>query len=156
MPKIDGVEVLETNIQNGSDIPFIMISGHGDVNTAVECIKKGAFDYISKPPDLNRLLTTIRNALNNKNLKAENKILRKKVTARYEMIGESQTIKKVKEIINKIAETDARVLILGENGTGKKLVAHAIHQKSKRHKIGKSLNYTFLKFRNFIVYKTLR
>jgi len=135
MPKIDGVEVLQTNMENGFDVPFVMISGHGDVNTAVECIKKGAFDYISKPPDLNRLLTTIRNALNTKNLKTENKILRKKISSKYQMIGESDKIKKVKEIIEKIANTDARVLITGENGTGKELVAHAIHQKSKRHKI---------------------
>lgn len=135
MPKIDGVEVLQKNIENGIDVPFVMISGHGDVNTAVECIKKGAFDYISKPPDLNRLLTTIRNALNTKNLKTENKILRKKINSKYQMIGDSDKIKKVKAIIEKIADTDARVLITGENGTGKELVAHAIHQKSKRHKI---------------------
>tara|TARA_B100000945_G_scaffold314846_1_gene313040 strand:- start:7648 stop:8805 length:1158 start_codon:yes stop_codon:yes gene_type:complete len=135
MPKIDGVEVLQKNIENGIDVPFVMISGHGDVNTAVECIKKGAFDYISKPPDLNRLLTTIRNALNTKNLKTENKILRKKINSKYQMIGDSDKIKKVKAIIDKIADTDARVLITGENGTGKELVAHAIHQKSKRHKI---------------------
>tara|TARA_B100000579_G_scaffold54192_2_gene38010 strand:- start:33173 stop:34330 length:1158 start_codon:yes stop_codon:yes gene_type:complete len=135
MPKIDGVEVLQKNIENGIDVPFVMISGHGDVNTAVECIKKGAFDYISKPPDLNRLLTTIRNALNTKNLKTENKILRKKINSKYQMIGDSDKIKKVKAIIEKIANTDARVLITGENGTGKELVAHAIHQKSKRHKI---------------------
>ena len=135
MPKIDGVEVLQKNMENGIDVPFVMISGHGDVNTAVECIKKGAFDYISKPPDLNRLLTTIRNALNTKNLKTENKILRKKINSKYQMIGDSDKIKKVKAIIEKIADTDARVLITGENGTGKELVAHAIHQKSKRHKI---------------------
>ena len=135
MPKIDGVEVLQKNLENGIDVPFVMISGHGDVNTAVECIKKGAFDYISKPPDLNRLLTTIRNALNTKNLKTENKILRKKINSKYQMIGDSDKIKKVKAIIEKIANTDARVLITGENGTGKELVAHAIHQKSKRHKI---------------------
>ena len=135
MPKIDGVEVLQKNMENGIDVPFVMISGHGDVNTAVECIKKGAFDYISKPPDLNRLLTTIRNALNTKNLKTENKILRKKINSKYQMIGDSDKIKKVKAIIEKIADSDARVLITGENGTGKELVAHAIHQKSKRHKI---------------------
>tara|TARA_Y100000994_G_C15700865_1_gene445000 strand:- start:3310 stop:4470 length:1161 start_codon:yes stop_codon:yes gene_type:complete len=135
MPNIDGIEVLDQSIQNGIDTPFIMISGHGDVETAVECIKKGAFDYISKPPDLNRLLTTIRNGLNNKNLKTENKILRKKVNNKYRIIGESDEINQVHNIINKIAGTDARVLISGENGTGKELVAHAIHQTSNRNKI---------------------
>jgi len=126
---------LEKTMEENNEIPFIMISGHGDLDTAVECIKKGAFDYISKPPDLNRLLTTIRNALNNKILKTENKILRKKIDSKYEMIGESKEIKKVKSVIEKISETDARVLITGENGTGKELVAHAIHQNSKRKKI---------------------
>ncbi len=135
MPKLDGIEVLETSVKKELDIPFIMISGHGDLDTAIECIKKGAFDYISKPPDLNRLLTTIRNALNNKSLTTENKILKRKINSKHEMIGDSREIGKVKEIINKIAETDARVLIMGENGTGKELVAHAIHQRSTRHKI---------------------
>tara|TARA_Y100001968_G_C19329594_1_gene703580 strand:+ start:59 stop:1216 length:1158 start_codon:yes stop_codon:yes gene_type:complete len=135
MPKLDGLEVLEKSKKEGIETPFVMISGHGDLETAVECIKKGSFDYISKPPDLNRLLTTIRNALNNQNLKTENKILKKKIHSKYEMIGESLEIKKVKEIIQKIAPTDARVLITGENGTGKELVAHAIHQSSKRNKI---------------------
>ena len=135
MPKLDGIEVLDHSIKNGIEIPFIMISGHGDLETAVECIKKGAFDYISKPPDLNRLLTTIRNALSNKNLKTENRILRKKIDSKYKMIGDSKEIKKVKSIIDKISLTDARVLITGENGTGKELVAHAIHQNSKRNKI---------------------
>ncbi len=135
MPKIDGIEVLDQSIQNGVDTPFIMISGHGDLETAVECIKKGAFDYISKPPDLNRLLTTIRNGLNNTNLKTENKILRKKINYKYKIIGDSAEINQVHNIIKKIAGTDARVLITGENGTGKELVAHAIHQTSNRNKI---------------------
>jgi len=135
MPKLDGLEVLEKSKMQGSETPFIMISGHGDLDTAVECIKKGAFDYISKPPDLNRLLTTIRNSLNTQNLKTENKILKKKIDSKYEMIGKSVEIQKVQEIIQKIAATDARVLITGENGTGKELVAHAIHQSSKRQKI---------------------
>ena len=135
MPKLDGVEVLEKSKANNIDTPFVMISGHGDVETAVECIKKGAFDYISKPPDLNRLLTTIRNALNNQILKVENKILKKKIDSKYNMIGESNAIKQVKEIIKKIAPTDARVLITGQNGTGKELVAHAIHQNSNRSNI---------------------
>ena len=135
MPKLDGIEVLENSMSINTEIPFIMISGHGDLDTAVECIKKGAFDYISKPPDLNRLLTTIRNALSNKNLKTENNILRKKIGSKYEMIGESKEIKKVKSVIEKISATNARVLITGQNGTGKELVAHAIHQNSKRNKI---------------------
>ena len=135
MPKLDGLEVLVKTKEHGIDAPFIMISGHGDLETAVECIKKGAFDYISKPPDLNRLLTTIRNALNNQNLQVENKILKKKIGSKHKMIGESMQIQQVKELIHKIAPTDARVLITGENGTGKELVAHAIHQQSKRSKI---------------------
>ena len=135
MPKLDGIEVLEKCIENSIETPFIMISGHGDVNTAVECIKKGAYDYISKPPDLNRLLTTIRNALNTVNLKKENTVLRKKINASKNMIGDSPKMMEIKSIINKIAPTDARVLITGENGTGKELVAHEIHKQSKRHKI---------------------
>jgi DNA-binding NtrC family response regulator len=135
MPKLDGIEVLDHSVKNNLEIPFIMISGHGDLDTAVECIKKGAFDYISKPPDLNRLLTTIRNALSNKNLTTENRILRKKIDSKYKIIGESEELQQVQEIIQKISATDARVLITGENGTGKELVAHAIHQNSKRHKI---------------------
>ena len=135
MPKLDGIEVLNKSIEEGIETPFVMISGHGDVSTAVECIKKGAFDYISKPPDLNRLLTTIRNALNNQNLKKENKILRKKIGSKHNMIGQSNQIIDIKNIIEKISHTDARVLITGENGTGKELVAHSIHQNSKRNKI---------------------
>ena len=135
MPKMDGVELLSKASQNGFNVPFIMISGHGDIDLAVECIKKGAYDYISKPPDLNRLLTTIRNGLNNTNLKEENKILRRKINSKYEMIGQSSHIIEIKNIIKKIAMTDARVLISGENGTGKELVAHGIHMHSNRSKI---------------------
>jgi len=135
MPKLDGLEVLVKTKEYGIETPFIMISGHGDLETAVECIKEGAFDYISKPPDLNRLLTTIRNALNKQNLQTENKILKKKIDSKHKMIGESKQIQQVQELIHKIAPTDARVLITGENGTGKELVAHAIHQQSKRSKI---------------------
>lgn len=132
MPKIDGVEVLETAKKWKPEIPFIMISGHGDLDTAVNTMRLGAFDYISKPPDLNRLLTTVRNALDRKELVVENKILKKKVSKNYEMIGESKEIEKVKEILEKVAPTDARVLITGANGTGKELVAHWIHEKSER------------------------
>ena len=135
MPKIDGIEVLKKTMKNNNETPFVMISGHGDLETAVECIKQGAFDYISKPPDLNRLLTTIRNALNNGNLKKENKVLRKKVEIKHNMIGSSTKIVEIKDIIQKIAQTDTRVLITGENGTGKELVAHAIHKNSNRNKI---------------------
>ena len=135
MPQLDGIEVLEKSIEHGIDTPFIMISGHGDIETAIDCIKKGAFDYISKPPDLNRLLTTIRNGLNNQNLKKENKILRKKLIIDNNMIGNAPEMQKIRDIIEKIAPTEARVLITGENGTGKELVARAIHKQSKRHKI---------------------
>lgn len=132
MPKMDGVEVLEAARKIKPEIPFIMISGHGDLDTAVNTMRLGAFDYISKPPDLNRLLTTVRNALDRKELVVENKILKKKVSKNYEMIGESQEISNIKDIIEKVAPTDARVLITGSNGTGKELVAHWIHQKSPR------------------------
>ncbi len=132
MPKMDGVEVLVAARTIKPEIPFIMISGHGDLDTAVNTMRLGAFDYISKPPDLNRLLTTVRNALDKKELVVENKILKKKVSKNYEMIGESPEITKIKEIIDKVAPTDARVLITGSNGTGKELVAHWIHQKSER------------------------
>ena len=135
MPKMDGIELLNEVNNLSLETPFIMISGHGDIDLAVECIKKGAFDYISKPPDLNRLLTTIRNGLNNTNLKAENKKLRKKIHSKYEIIGQSQQIIDIKNIIEKVAVTDARVLISGDNGTGKELVAHGIHMQSKRYKI---------------------
>ncbi|AWX43457.1 Chemotaxis response regulator protein-glutamate methylesterase [Flagellimonas maritima] len=132
MPKIDGVEVLEAAKKIKPEIPFIMISGHGDLDTAVNTMRLGAFDYISKPPDLNRLLTTVRNALDRKELVVENKILKKKVSKNYEMIGESSEIKVIKDMIDKVAPTDARVLITGPNGTGKELVAHWLHEKSPR------------------------
>jgi len=134
MPKMDGIEVLEKSQKIKPEIPFIMISGHGDLDQAVVAMKLGAFDYISKPPDLNRLLTAIKNALDKKNLVIENKILKKKVSKRYEMIGESEAITKIKTIIDKVAPTDARVLITGDNGTGKELVAHWLHEKSARFK----------------------
>ncbi len=132
MPKMDGVEVLEAAKKIKPEIPFIMISGHGDLDTAVNTMRLGAFDYISKPPDLNRLLTTVRNALDRKELVVENKILKKKVSKNYEMIGDSDEIGVIKEIIEKVAPTDARVLITGSNGTGKELVAHWLHEKSPR------------------------
>lgn len=133
MPKMDGVEVLEAARKIKPEIPFIMISGHGDLDTAVNTMRIGAFDYISKPPDLNRLLTTVRNALDRKELVVENKILKKKVSRNYEMIGESKEISVIKDMIEKVAPTDARVLITGSNGTGKELVAHWIHEKSDRN-----------------------
>ena len=132
MPKMDGVEVLEAGRKVKPETPFIMISGHGDLDTAVQTMRMGAFDYISKPPDLNRLLTTVRNALDRKELVAENKILKKKVSRNYEMVGQSREISAIKEMIGKVAPTDARVLITGSNGTGKELVAHWIHEKSPR------------------------
>jgi DNA-binding NtrC family response regulator len=131
MPKMDGIEVLE-KIMLMTDTPVIMISGHGTIDTAVEAIKKGAFDYISKPLDLNRLLITIRNAMDKSSLVDETKILKKKINGVHEMIGESEEILKVKDLIAKVAPTDARVLITGENGTGKELVARWIHALSKR------------------------
>lgn len=132
MPKLDGEEVLQEAKKLKPEIPFVMISGHGDLETAVNTMRLGAFDYISKPPDLNRLLTTVRNALDNKSLVIENKRLKKKVSKNYQMIGESQPISQIKEMIEKVAETDARVLITGPNGTGKELVAHNLHEKSNR------------------------
>ncbi|WP_209404461.1 sigma-54 dependent transcriptional regulator [Pseudozobellia sp. WGM2] len=132
MPKMDGVEVLEAAKKVKPEIPFIMISGHGDLETAVNTMRIGAFDYISKPPDLNRLLTTVRNALDRKELVVENKILKKKVGKNYEMIGDSDEISAIKDMIEKVAPTEARVLITGSNGTGKELVAHWVHQKSQR------------------------
>ncbi|MGB5371217.1 MAG: sigma-54 dependent transcriptional regulator [Flavobacteriaceae bacterium] len=132
MPKMDGVEVLEAARKFKPEIPFIMISGHGDLETAVSTMRAGAFDYISKPPDLNRLLTTVRNALDRKELVVENIILKKKVGKNYEMVGQSEEIANIKEMIEKVAPTDARVLITGDNGTGKELVAHWLHEKSQR------------------------
>ena len=132
MPKMDGVEVLEAALKIKPEIPFVMISGHGDLNTAVNTMRLGAYDYISKPPDLNRLLNTVRNALDKKELVSENKRLKKKVGKNYDMIGDSEAITRIKEMIEKVAPTDARVMITGPNGTGKELVAHWIHQKSER------------------------
>ena len=132
MPKMDGVEVLEAIKKIKPEIPMVMISGHGDLETAIQTMRLGAFDYISKPPDLNRLLNTVRNALDKKQLVVENKILKKKVSKNYEMIGESDAISHIKTMIDKVAQTDARVLITGPNGTGKELVAHQLHEKSNR------------------------
>ena len=134
MPKMDGVEVLEKAKKIKPEIPFVMISGHGDLDTAVNTMRFGAYDYISKPPYLNRLLNTVRNALDRKVLFVENKRLKKKVSENYEMIGESDAIIHIKEMIDKVAATDARVLITGPNGTGKELVAHWLHEKSNRSK----------------------
>jgi len=134
MPKMDGVEVLEKAKKIKPETPIVMISGHGDLDTAVNTMRLGAFDYISKPPDLNRLLNTVRNALDRKVLVLENKRLKKKVSKNYEMIGESESISHIKDIIEKVAATDARVLITGPNGTGKELVAHWLHEKSERAK----------------------
>ena len=132
MPKLDGIEFLEKAKQINADVPIIIISGHGNIETAVEAVKKGAFDYISKPPDLNRMLITLRNAMDRTTLVAETKVLKRRVTKTQEIIGESAPIKKIKETIDKIAPTDARVLITGDNGVGKELVARWIHEKSNR------------------------
>ena len=132
MPKMDGVELLEAVKKIKPEIPMVMISGHGDMETAINTMRLGAFDYISKPPDLNRLLNTVRNALDKKQLVVENKILKKKVSKNYEMIGESDPINHIKLLIEKVAPTEARVLITGPNGTGKELVAHQLHEKSER------------------------
>nr|WP_321237110.1 sigma-54 dependent transcriptional regulator [uncultured Psychroserpens sp.] len=134
MPKMDGVEVLEAVKKIKPETPMVMISGHGDLDTAVNTMRLGAFDYISKPPDLNRLLNTVRIALDRKELVVENKMLKKKVSKKYEMIGESKAISHIKDMIEKVSATDARVLITGPNGTGKELVAHWLHQKSERSK----------------------
>tara|TARA_R110001592_G_scaffold38401_2_gene126619 strand:+ start:9411 stop:10574 length:1164 start_codon:yes stop_codon:yes gene_type:complete len=134
MPKMDGVEVLEKAKKIKPETPIVMISGHGDLEIAVNTMRLGAFDYISKPPDLNRLLNTVRNALDRKELVVENKRLKKKVSKNYEMVGESTAISHIKDIIEKVAATDARVLITGPNGTGKELVAHWLHEKSDRSK----------------------
>ena len=132
MPKMDGEELLEAVKKIKPEIPMVMISGHGDLETAVNTMRLGAFDYISKPPDLNRLLNTVRNALDKKQLVVENKILKKKVSKNYEIIGQSNAIDHIQQMIEKVAKTDARVLITGPNGTGKELVAHQLHEKSER------------------------
>jgi DNA-binding NtrC family response regulator len=132
MPKMDGIEFLEKAREANPDVPIIMISGHGTIETAVEAVKKGAYDYISKPPDLNRLLITIRNAMDKTSLVTETKVLKRKVARVQEMIGESAPIKKIKDTIEKVAPTEARVLITGENGVGKELVARWLHEKSSR------------------------
>src|SRR6476469_4292062 len=132
MPKVDGIEFLEKSKDINGDTPIIMISGHGTIETAVEAVKKGAYDYISKPPDLNRLLITIRNAMDKSSLVTETKVLKRKVSRVQEMIGSSAPMNKIKDTIEKVAPTDARVLITGENGVGKELVARWIHEKSNR------------------------
>lgn len=134
MPKMDGIEVLEKGKEMSPDTHFVMISGHGDLETAVQTMRLGAFDYISKPPDLNRLLQTVRIALDRKKIVQENIRLKRKVSKKYEMIGESDQIQKIKQMIDKVAPTEARVLITGPNGTGKELVAHWLHEKSDRNK----------------------
>ena len=131
MPEMDGIEVLDRFQQMGVDAAVVMISGHGDINVAVECIKKGAFDFIPKPLDLNRILITIKNATEKVSLVKETKILKKKVYGQ-EMVGESPALTQVRDMIDKVAPTDARVLIVGSNGTGKELVARNLHQKSSR------------------------
>ena len=132
MPKMDGIEVLKKTINKSINVPFIMLTGHGNIETAVEAMKLGAYDFISKPPDLNRLLTSIRHALENKSLRTENIKLKKRAAQKHVIIGESIQIQKVRKLISKVAPTDARVLITGENGTGKELVAHQLHKQSDR------------------------
>ncbi|MDC0615564.1 sigma-54 dependent transcriptional regulator [Schleiferiaceae bacterium] len=134
MPHMDGVEVLERMMAINPEIPVIMISGHGDINTAVDCLKKGAFDYLPKPPDLNRLLSTVRHALEKKTLVQEVKTLKKKVSKKYIMIGESPGMMELRGLIEKVAPSEARVLITGPNGSGKELVAHQMHEQSARSK----------------------
>jgi len=131
MPQMDGIEVLEHALRI-SDIPVVMISGHGTIDTAVEAIKKGAYDYIAKPLDLNRLLITLRNALDKSRLVTETKALKRKVSKQWDMIGESPAISSIKDIIERVAPTDARVLVTGQSGTGKELVARWLHEKSNR------------------------
>lgn len=132
MPKMDGLEVLQIAKAEKPDTPFVVISGHGNIETAVDAVKKGAYDYISKPPDLNRLLITLRNAMDKKTLVAETKQLRKRISKGNEMIGTSECMMRIQETIAKVAPTDARVLITGENGVGKELVARRIHELSNR------------------------
>jgi DNA-binding NtrC family response regulator len=132
MPKLDGIEFLQKAAESSPDVPIIMISGHGNIETAVEAVKKGAYDFISKPPDLNRLLITIRNAMERSSLVTETKVLKRKVSRVQEMIGESAPIQRIKDTIEKVAPTEARILITGENGVGKELVARWVHEKSNR------------------------
>ena len=132
MPKVDGIELLQRTRKTNTSLPFIMLTGHGNIETAVESMKLGAYDFISKPPDLNRLVNSVRNALERKELVTENKILRQKVSKKYEIIGKSNSIMEIHSVIEKVAPTEARVLVTGESGTGKELVAHNIHQKSNR------------------------
>lgn len=132
MPKVDGMEALDRILKSRPETPVVMISGHGTIETAVEAVKKGAFDFIAKPLDLNRLLVTVRNAMDKTNLVADVKVLKKKISKTFEMIGESPAIAQIQEMIEKVAPTDARVLITGENGTGKELVARWMHEKSNR------------------------
>lgn len=132
MPGMDGIEVLEKIMEKFSDVPVIMISGHGNIETAVEAVKKGAFDFIQKPFDLNRLLVSVRNALDRGTLVKETKVLKKKMAKTFDMVGESEEMNRIKELIDRVAPTDARILITGENGTGKELVAKWIHEKSNR------------------------
>ena len=132
MPIMDGIEVLQRANSKKIRTPFIMLTGHGNVETAVEAMKLGAYDFISKPPDLNRLLTAVRHALENKSLRNENKKLKHEVAQKFKIIGESKAVKEMREMISKVAITDARILITGENGTGKELVAHQLHQQSNR------------------------
>ncbi len=134
MPKMDGIELLEKIREQDDDVAIVMISGHGTIDTAVDAIKKGAYDFISKPLDLNRLLITIRNAMDKTMLTTETKVLKRKVSKTYDMIGESEAIQRIRTMIERVAETDARVFITGENGTGKELVARWLHELSKRAK----------------------
>ena len=134
MPKIDGIELLQRTRKTNTSLPFIMLTGHGNIETAVESMKLGAYDFISKPPDLNRLINSVRNALEKKELVTENKILRQKVAKKYEIIGKSKSIMEVHSMVDKVSITEARVIITGESGTGKELVAHNIHERSGRNK----------------------
>ena len=132
MPKMDGMEMLDAALKEKADLPIVVISGHGNTETAVEAVKKGAFDYIAKPPDLNRLLITVRNALDKGSLVTETKVLKQRISKTTEIIGDSPAIQKIKDTIDKVAPTDARVLVTGQNGTGKELVARWLHEKSPR------------------------
>ncbi|MRN03746.1 sigma-54-dependent Fis family transcriptional regulator [Riemerella anatipestifer] len=141
IPKVSGTELLQKALKIKPDTAFVMISAHGDINTAVQCLKQGAYDFIEKPIDLNRLITSVRNTLERKELKASNQILKKentqlkkKVNKKYQMIGSSEALKKIQDMIDKVAPSDARVLITGPNGAGKELVAHALHSQSERSK----------------------